>query len=685
MTKQLILCEKPSAAKNYALALGGYKGNFNGKEYVIVNSVGHIFQMSPIDLQVEPYNVDKYKKWDINTLPWNRQDIIFHKELNPVFKDTFKKIKDEASVCDEFVIATDNDPTGEGTLLANEIIEALNLTGVTYYRSFHIDESKPEIQKAMKNLKYLGTDPKTDPDYLKSSFRNKWDFLSMQWTRIATLSAGGNAVLREGRLKSFMVKVVGEQIDKANSYKKIPYYQNRFHDENGNIYSYKDEPMYPNKTDVPQVYKQSEVVFDSAVRKFTPPPALYDLNMLSASLASQGFSSKQVLDTYQNMYEDKNSYGEGIVSYPRTEDKKITPEQFNAFLSIADKVADLVGVNKALLTHRRPRTTHVDTACSHGSNRPTGNVPASLEELRKKHGDCGVMIYKFIAHNALAMLAEDYEYEHQTGHVKDYPQFIGSVNIPVNPGYKQVFDDDRQPKTLPLGKIASPYIYEGFPPKPLWPSAKWLATILKKADVGTGATRTSIYSDITDKKSKYPLLVDTKGRITMTDYGKASYILIENTHIGDLKLTESVQKQMRDVAKGADPDVYLDQIENLIKDDIATITQNASGLKAAGLDFSTAGGGGSAKGSGVKCPVCGGDIIFGDKNAYCKNFKQCKFGVYRIICDRKLTNNQLTELISNGETKKYLTYQNKAGKQFKARLILKPDGKTEFEFQKFKA
>ena len=48
---QLILCEKPSAAKNYATALGGFSGIFNGKPYRIVNSVGHIFAMPGPDQQ----------------------------------------------------------------------------------------------------------------------------------------------------------------------------------------------------------------------------------------------------------------------------------------------------------------------------------------------------------------------------------------------------------------------------------------------------------------------------------------------------------------------------------------------------------------------------------------------------------------------------------------------------------
>ena len=37
-----ILCEKPSAARNFAKALGGMRGTYNGEQYVITNTVGHL-------------------------------------------------------------------------------------------------------------------------------------------------------------------------------------------------------------------------------------------------------------------------------------------------------------------------------------------------------------------------------------------------------------------------------------------------------------------------------------------------------------------------------------------------------------------------------------------------------------------------------------------------------------------
>ncbi len=113
---QCILCEKPSAMKNYSLALGGNKGTFNNEDYEIVCSVGHIFSFVK-DMKeqvVDTSTSEKYEKWDIDNLPWDYTNIKFKKVLDPNKKEVFEKIKKVAEKADDIVIATDNDPTGEG-------------------------------------------------------------------------------------------------------------------------------------------------------------------------------------------------------------------------------------------------------------------------------------------------------------------------------------------------------------------------------------------------------------------------------------------------------------------------------------------------------------------------------------------------------------------------------------------
>lgn len=564
-----ILTEKPSQARNFAKALGGMKGTYNGEAYQITHARGHLYEFVKPGSQVSEDKEEYYKTWSISSLPWNEKDFAWKYMQAPDSAATLKDIKECMKPCDEIVIATDNDPTGEGELLAWEILDQNKITrGKKVSRMYFEDESEKEIQKAFRHRTPISS-MNEDVDYRKALFRAKWDFLSMQFTRIAYCCSGD--ILRQGRLKSAMVELVGDQLALANSYKKIPYYQNRFRDENGNVYTNQNEPQYKTKEEVPQPYHSSDVVVDKTERKHTAPPKLIDLATLASRLATLGLRSKQVLTIYQAMYESQ------IVSYPRTEDKFITPEQFNDLLPLAEKIAKVVNIDPKLLTHKTPRPTHVKTGAAHGANRPGPVVPSSLEDLDAKFGKGAGMIYKIVARCYLAMLCDDYIYDAEKGHVKDYPDFIGSVSIPVSLGWRKVYnvDTNKDLDAKRLGTRADPFVYEGFPPKPATPTMKWLMKQLEKYDVGTGATRASIYADVTSEHGKYPLLIDKKGKLSMTEYGETSYKLLPGTHIGDLKITEHVMEQMREISEGKlNPDDALKEMQTFVRDDIKVMTKN---------------------------------------------------------------------------------------------------------------
>ncbi len=587
-----ILAEKTSAAQNMAKALGGMSGTYNGEQYVIVSARGHLYTFVDPEKQVDASLASKYHSWNMDNLPWNEKDFKWkYKKAQDIpnsnrkVQDILNDIQTTLSKCDEICTATDDDPTGEGTLLADEILFGLNLKAKKWSRMFFEDESVKKLQEAFVKRKYFSS-LLDDPDYTKAFYRSRWDFLSMQFTRIATMCGDGHSVLRQGRLKSAMIVLVGDQLKLCNAYKKIPYYQNKFKDENGVIYSDPEEPQFPNKDDVDtSKYHTSDVVVDSKEIKHTAPPKLLDLAALASMLVPKGYKAKQVQTVYQAMYQDQ------VVSYPRTEDKTITPEQFNDLLPLVDKIAGVVGVDTTLLTHRSPRSTHVQTGGAHGANRPGPNVPSSLSSLASYDSQAKVpnglaaAIYEILAKNYLAMLAEDYEYESQKGHVKDFPTFVGSAAVPKKPGWKLVFNDmdidEDDDNSIGLGTSADPYIHEGFPPKPAAPTMKWLMRQLERRDVGTGATRTTTYAEVTAANTQYPLLVDTKGKITMTQYGDMSYLLLANTNIGSLDMTEKLMNEMRDIAKGKlDPEQCLANIQKLVIEDMATMKANSTSMKA---------------------------------------------------------------------------------------------------------
>lgn len=576
-----ILTEKPSAARNFAKALGGQSGTYNGESYVIAFARGHLFELKqPVD-QVAPAQRERYGSWALKDLPWDVTDFAFEREKK---KDTSKllaDIKKTLGSCDEICIATDVDPSGEGGLLAWEIIDTLGLNTKPVSRMYFTDESPASIQKAFVSRKRL-TSMEDHDEYRMAWLRSRWDFLSMQWTRIASQLSGQRAVVRQGRLKSAMTVLVGDQLQAHKAWKKVPFYEPRFRDENGVMYIDPDATRCARESDVDlSGLHASSVTVDAKTMKRSGPPRMLDLAGLSALLSAKGVKAADVLKIYQKMYESQ------VVSYPRTEDKHVTKEQYAELVRNAPAIARAVGIDPSLLTHTAARSTHVKDSGAHGANRPGPNIPSSLAEVESKYGKTGAMIYELLARSALAVLAEDYEYEAQKGHVTDFPAYVGSCSVPKKQGWKAVLgsasmtdDDDDANNGAGLGTQAKPFVHEGVPPRPAAPTVKWLMKQLEKRDVGTGATRTSTFAEVSSTKARYPLMSETRGKIDLTDIGQISYRLLPGTHIGDLAITERVFSDMKAVAKGdKQADDVLAEVARLVTDDIAVMTANAQTMR----------------------------------------------------------------------------------------------------------
>lgn len=576
-----ILAEKPSAARNFAKALGGQSGTYNGESYVIAFARGHLFELKqPVD-QVAPAKRERYGSWALKDLPWDPNDFAFEREKK---KDTSKllaDIKKTLSSCDSIAVCTDLDPSGEGFLLAWEVISELGLAHKPIYRMYFTDESPASIQKAFVSRKRIAS-PEDHDEYRMAWLRSRWDFLSMQWTRIASELVDKRAIVRQGRLKSAMTVLVGDQLKAHKAWKKVSFYEPRFRDENGVMYIDPDATRCARESDVDlSGLHASSVTVDSKTMKRSGPPRMLDLAGLSALLSAKGVKAAEVLKTYQALYEAQ------ICSYPRTEDKHVTKEQFAELVRNAPAIARAVGIDPSLLTHTAARSTHVKDSGAHGANRPGPNIPSSLAEVEAKYGKTGAMIYELLARSALAVLAEDYEYEAQKGHVTDFPAYVGSCSVPKKQGWKAVLggasmadDDDDANNGAGLGTQAKPFVHEGVPPRPAAPTVKWLMKQLEKRDVGTGATRTSTFAEVSSSKSRYPLMSETRGKIDLTETGEISYRLLPGTHIGDLAITERVFSDMKAVAKGEkQADDVLAEVARLVTDDIAVMTANAQTMR----------------------------------------------------------------------------------------------------------
>ena len=549
-----VLCEKASAKEKFSKALK------NEPDLVFVRAQGHLYSYpSSPDVLGAP------KDW--HSIPWNYDQMKWKKYLNKGMGKLVNDIKEAVEKSDEVIIATDNDPSGEGMLLAQEILSKISLSGKTISRMYFADESEKNIQKAFRERKVISSLYK-DPEFLKADFRSKWDYMSMQFTRIATNISG--QLLRNGRLKSYMNVLVGDQLKAVAEYKKDPVYEAAFVDEKGHWFldPKADKTKDRNAVDLSNL-RSSRIIIDGTQTKRTAPPKLLDLSALTSLLRGKNIDPGDALTTYQSMYEDD------VVSYPRTEDDFITIEQFNELLPLVDRIAEVVNVDKSLLTHREPRSTHIKALCDHGANRPGINVPNNLGELRK-YGPSAPDLYELLAKSFLLMFCESYEYKQVKAHVEEYPQYVSSINLPVSLGYRNI-SDATPPKETPFGETASPDIKETVNPKPQNPTMKWLMVQLKKNGVGTGSTRTSTYVEVC---KQHPLFIDKKGKITLTTAGQVNYQLLQGTAIGSADLTKNIQDQMKDVSEGKlNADSLLRDISLTVLNDYAQMQRNSADLQ----------------------------------------------------------------------------------------------------------
>ena len=90
----------------------------------------------------------RYASWNIQYLPWDDNDICWKKAPLPKTKEAIENIKTTLENCSEIVIATDNDPSGEGDLLAGEILLGTHLDAKKLSRMYFADESE-----IIRNLK----------------------------------------------------------------------------------------------------------------------------------------------------------------------------------------------------------------------------------------------------------------------------------------------------------------------------------------------------------------------------------------------------------------------------------------------------------------------------------------------------------------------------------------------------
>lgn len=612
MEKLLIIAEKPSAARNFQSALGGSSGTFGEDMYVIVNLFGHVLAHETPEKTAFPQFKETVGGFgNLENLPWNHKWFDFSKKV-PSGRDVAKSravIADIKGYLQEGyipVIACDLDAMGEGDLLADEVLQYVGYRGKVY-REYHADETPSSFTKALREKKDVtsGNDA-----VVTATTRQTLDFLTQQLVRAATVTiqTKGYRLPRPvpvGRLQSTIMAMVGDQIKALAEYKPSSVWESRYNLDDILILSAPDMPQFKTKEewDPGSLPAEARVREVKATPGRTAPPKALSLTALGKIMAGKGISAKRTMELCQKMYED------AVLTYPRTEDNFITPEQFQESLRTLDTVIRLLGMDPGIFAHRQPRKTHVKEGGSHGALRPGVNIPADVASLDAKYGNGAASVYRVVAERFLMMFLEDTEWvRHDYETVGTEPVFTGSIRIVTRKGVTDPDEDADDVKTaLPdLNHMAKLYAHEVKSTAPQKPTEGWLLGQLIKHNVGTPSTQVPTVGRMIGPDGNFPMNHGKKASdaLVLTPIGVVGWQVANGISLGTPECTRKYESMVKDVVAGKmSQDTCYEQFTATLKDDIDAIYGMSFNFDSLGFEKTPEKALGIWQGETVKIPV----------------------------------------------------------------------------------
>ena len=224
-------------------------------------------------------------------------------------------------------------------------------------------------------------------------------------------------------------------------------------------------------------------------------------------------------------------YQKGVTSYPRTDHKLITPNEFEVLVNHLNDYQSILGIN-ADLPNRQPRKKYVqDKQMEHYAIIPTENTAdvASLEGDEK-------LLYTEILKRTLLMFAPDYRYQATEVMLDNNGQtFSVKGNVMTSEGWTRLAEKENKDSVLPVyqegARIATEVQIREDKTKPpaRLTESSLIDDVLPKYNLGTPATRAGIIKTIIDRD--YITRDKKTGQLFPTDRGKMLVLFLDNLEV----------------------------------------------------------------------------------------------------------------------------------------------------------
>ena len=680
-----IIAEKPSVAGDIARIVGTNSkqdGYMEGSGYLVTWAMGHLITLA----MPEAYGFSAYKAEDLPIRPNPFQLIVrqVHKDKeyisDPTALKQLKVIRSCFDKADRIIVATD--AGREGELIFRYIYQHFGCRK-PFDRLWISSLTDKAIREGLSNLKPGNS---YNNLYYSAKSRSEADWLvGINASRALSIACRGGYSL--GRVQTPTLAMVCRRYIENRDFSSVPYWKLSVHTEKEGLSlkavgckDYENEALAQTALAAP--CSQSQLKVESVARKMghTSPPLLYDLTALQKEANRRhGFSADKTLSIAQSLYEKK------ITTYPRTGSRYISEDVFEEVPALLRKIGK---------TLSNPLNRHsVDNAkvTDHHAIIPTGETLTGLSTDEAN-------IYNMVVTRFAEAFSPDSEEERMQVRFTDGTNtFTWKACRQISLGWKAVQkgkeaeaekreDGDEQilpslpdlteGEVLPL--VSAEITEHKTKPKPLYTEATLLSSMenagkevkeddkrkaMAECGIGTPATRANIIETLIlrdyirrDKKSIIP-----------TEKGLAVYEIVKDKKIANAEMTGSWELALAAIEAGKMPS---DKFSQGINSYVSTICEELLSLTPEQKSYPA-----------YRCPKCGQQSVgIYAKVAKCRH-ETCGFHVFREVCGIHLSEDNIRDLISSGRTPILKGLTSKAGKKFNARLVLKDDYTTTFEFE----
>ena len=683
-----IIAEKPSVARDIARVVGANSkqdGYMEGCGYLVTWAMGHLIALA----MPEAYGFSAYKHEDLPIRPNPFQLVVRqvckNKEYisDPAALKQLKVIRSCFDKADRIIVATD--AGREGELIFRYIYQHLGCRK-PFDRLWISSLTDKAIREGLSNLKSGSC---YDNLYHSAKARSEADWLvGINASRALSIARKGGYSL--GRVQTPTLSMVCCRYIENRDFSSVPYWKLSVLTEKEGLsikaVGCKDyESEASAQTALAQLRSQSQLTVETVTRKVThtAPPLLYDLTALQKDANRRhDFSADKTLSIAQSLYEKK------ITTYPRTGSRYISEDVFEEVPALLRKIG--MPLSNPLNRHSVDNAKVTD----HHAIIPTGETPSGLSTDE-------ITIYQMVVNRFIEAFSPNSEEERmQVRFTDDTNTFTWKAYRQISLGWKAVQkgkeveaekkeDSDEQilsslpnlteGELLPL--VNADITEHKTKPKPLYTEATLLSAMenagkevedaeskkaMAECGIGTPATRANIIETLIlrdyirrDKKAIIP-----------TEKGLAVYEIVKDKKIANAEMTGSWELALAAIEAGKMPSERFSQGINSY---VGTICEELLSLSSEQKSYPV-----------YRCPKCGQQSVgIYAKVAKCRH-ETCGFHMFREVCGIHLSEDNIRDLIGSGRTPILKGLTSKVGKTFNARLVLKDDYTTTFEFEQNK-